>query len=960
MSSLAEQKAILDRMHVDDCHAVSEEDVKTLTAIADSFRDAGDLADEQRARGLLGSIESNRGQFDAAISDLKRAVALSEMRKDDRSELDYLADLADALNHDGNSKDGLIYIETALRKAQHPGDKAAEAAAERLYGEIISASNVNEANRRLRRALALSEEAHDLKNKAIVLYDQGDLWSDPKDPDGAIRLFDAALKIEEQIGDCRDKAETLADLGTVEEERGNARRAIDATTEALQLERQLSDRDSEAKTVHVLAKIHEDLGDLPEALTLFEEALKIEQEIGDTSAEGPTLVSINGVHQEMGEHKEALQGFQETLAFLESENDQQSQVKALNNLGAVQAALGDRDGAKKSYEASNDMARKASDQVFPAFNAWGIGELEGSDALKHYLKALELAQEFDQFELQGLVSASLMDHYKAQHLPEVAIFLGKMAVDKFQQLRKNMGGLSDALTSSFVERKAQTYRTLAALLIDTGRLKEAQQVLDLLKIQQYSDYMGGRSDSPRLALSRLPIEKQIEVELNLRLSHAVALRKKIDASRASSGQPGVTQEQAELGMSEDKLVEFAGEAERRLRPSAIRELRPDEETGPQATLDQLIARNPKTAALYTLVEADRYRIFVITNRGRFAGFMPVSQDELKRKCGAFLDQLRGHRVDPTAAAQDLFGIVFGPVQKEVEKAGATTLVWYLDSALRYVPIGALTDPASGRFLIEDYNIVNYTPLARFQGDRPNLAGATGIAMGTSKQFDPDLPELENVPAELDRVIKDPRVEGSDGPLPGRILLNDAFTEEAMKQELKSQTVVHFASHFVLVPGNDSLSYLLLGGKEESGKAHHLSLAEFKEDRSYRLDGTELVTLSACETGAENRRDDGVVMEGMSEAVLDKKAKAVISSLWSVNDESTGAIMSRFYELWIGSRGKTTKAEALRQAQLELIEGHVSSQSKANNRGLHPTDSTERPEFADPYYWAPFVLVGNWQ
>jgi CHAT domain-containing protein len=125
-------------------------------------------------------------------------------------------------------------------------------------------------------------------------------------------------------------------------------------------------------------------------------------------------------------------------------------------------------------------------------------------------------------------------------------------------------------------------------------------------------------------------------------------------------------------------------------------------------------------------------------------------------------------------------------------------------------------------------------------------------------------------------------------------------------------------------------------------------------------GTELVTLSACQTGAENKRDDGLVMEGMSESVLDKRAKAVISTLWEVNDQSTAAIMADFYKLWVQSGGKLTKAEALRQAQLNLLHASVKPKDDATGRGAkRPANSDASGGYAHPYYWAPFVLMGNW-
>jgi CHAT domain-containing protein len=167
------------------------------------------------------------------------------------------------------------------------------------------------------------------------------------------------------------------------------------------------------------------------------------------------------------------------------------------------------------------------------------------------------------------------------------------------------------------------------------------------------------------------------------------------------------------------------------------------------------------------------------------------------------------------------------------------------------------------------------------------------------------------------------------------------------------------------------------------------MADFEKSSDVHLEGTKLLTLSACQTGAANERDicfqnaessvktaecqagdakqreNGVVMESMSEVVLEKGAEAVISSLWSVDDESTSTFMADFYQRWAGSGGTVSKAEALRQAELDLLHGKAISQSGAGRRGVHAVENQPGKQVnpagsALPYYWAPFVLTGNWQ
>jgi len=285
--------------------------------------------------------------------------------------------------------------------------------------------------------------------------------------------------------------------------------------------------------------------------------------------------------------------------------------------------------------------------------------------------------------------------------------------------------------------------------------------------------------------------------------------------------------------------------------------------------------------------------------------------------------------------------------------------------------------------------VNFTPLSHSIEAPPELKDARAIAMGISRKYFNDLGPLLNVKEELNSVVSDPAVPDSHGVLPGTILIDGQFTEKTLEESLKSQDVVHIASHFVLKPGNDDLSFLLLAGKDQDHSGYKYSMADFEKSSNVHIKGTKLVTLSACQTGAANERDicfqndessvktaecragdakqreNGVVMESMSEVVLEKGAEAVLSSLWSVDDESTSAFMADFYRRWAGSGGMVSKAEALRQAELDLLHGNAMSQSGAGGRGVQavenePGQLAAPARFALPYYWAPFVLTGNWQ
>ena len=168
-------------------------------------------------------------------------------------------------------------------------------------------------------------------------------------------------------------------------------------------------------------------------------------------------------------------------------------------------------------------------------------------------------------------------------------------------------------------------------------------------------------------------------------------------------------------------------------------------------------------------------------------------------------------------------------------------------------------------------------------------------------------------------------------------------------------VVHIASHFSFQPGNETLSYLLLGDGTK------LSVADLKALPP--SEGVDLLTLSACNTGVGSENAEGKEVEGLGVQAQNKIAKAVLASLWEVSDESTSLLMQNFYRFREAEPG-VTKAEALRRAQLAMLRGDTKrSEDGGETRGAGTANANARKDsrarFAHPYYWSAFFLIGNW-
>jgi CHAT domain-containing protein len=232
-----------------------------------------------------------------------------------------------------------------------------------------------------------------------------------------------------------------------------------------------------------------------------------------------------------------------------------------------------------------------------------------------------------------------------------------------------------------------------------------------------------------------------------------------------------------------------------------------------------------------------------------------------------------------------------------------------------------------------------------------------------------IPALPGVLDELRGIIREDGADKQSGVLPGTVKLDEAFTQGAMLAGLRQRpSLVHIASHFRFEPGNETNSALLLGD------GSFLSLAQIKSMPNV-FGGVELLTLSACNTATGGSGANGKEVEGFGVLAQRQGAKAVVASLWPVADRSTTILMQEFYRMRESQAGMT-KAEALRQAQLSLLYGDAErKKSVGEKRGLGlgkdsgagqqralkaDAKAEAKASYAHPYYWAPFILIGNWK
>jgi CHAT domain-containing protein len=289
-------------------------------------------------------------------------------------------------------------------------------------------------------------------------------------------------------------------------------------------------------------------------------------------------------------------------------------------------------------------------------------------------------------------------------------------------------------------------------------------------------------------------------------------------------------------------------------------------------------------------------------------------------------------------AQQLYDWLIRPLQLELQSQGISHLSVIADEGLRSLPLATLHD--GQQFLIEQYSVGMMPSLSlvdvRYQAlNQPNI-----LAMGAS-QFSDQTP-LPAVPTELAIITRQQRQPA---------YLNEAFTLATLrdKAQARQSQVLHLSTHAFFQPGAPDQAYVKLWGEEE------LQLTAFRDLKLYEEPPLELLVLSACQTAVGDR---GAEL-GFAGAALQAGVKSVLASLWSVSDLGTMRLMGEFYEQ-LNHPHVTTKAEALRQAQLGLLRG------EARIEDGFLGDLTLPPELANqsntdlthPYYWSAFTLIGS--
>ena len=333
---------------------------------------------------------------------------------------------------------------------------------------------------------------------------------------------------------------------------------------------------------------------------------------------------------------------------------------------------------------------------------------------------------------------------------------------------------------------------------------------------------------------------------------------------------------------------------------------------------------------------------------------PLGEKALYSKVSQFqaLISKRGDETQLKAVGKELYDCLVKPIESELTANGIKHLIFVPDRATNYIPMGALFD--GNQYLIQRFAISTVISASQTDTDSrlPSPQATSILALGLS-QAKGTYSALPNVETELKAIVKQ---ANTTGIYPGQIFLNQQFTKAALEDNIRGHRIIHIATHGEFKPENPRSSYFLLG----NGTPYPIPDVQTLRD----LKDVDLVVLSACKTGLGGADGLGLEVSGISSFFMGDKerAKAVMASLWDVNDASTSLLMQKFYQNL--AKGMS-KAAALQSVQQAFMQGKLTAKdapARSGDAELTVTTSGDRAprpaNFSHPYYWAPFILIGN--
>ena len=916
------------------------------------LRAIGDRPKEAEALNNIGVVYGALGQHKQAIDSYLQALPLRRAVNDRHGVANTLDNL------------GLFYLNTGeLQKALDYCSQALD-----LYRELNASPGI----------------ANALNNVGGVLMTLGDYRK-------ALDYFRQALELRKSLGHRREEAMALNNIGQVHYLRGESQQALDFHRQALELRRTLGLRAHEAVSINNIGFVYDWLGEEELALDHYKQALDLFRAAKERHGEASALNNI-GAHylNTLKNPKTALEYYLQALEMRRAMGQRIDEAIMLDNIGHLYKSQGELRKALEYHRQALEIRRAAGHRLGEAasLNNFGsvyfeMGELQ--QALDFFNQALLLHRNLGTRSFEALTLYGLARIERQRGNLAAALLHMENSLNIIESLR---GGVaSQDLRSSFLAQKQDYYEFYTDLLIQLHQ-REPSKGHDISALRA-SERARARSMLELLAEARIDVEQGVAPELKQR-ERLINKRITWIQSRLIDVYAQAQPDQSKAKTLEEELKQVDEEREqlnseirkRHPRYADLQYPAPLELKAIQALLDD------QTILLEYALGKDASFLFAVT-KNSFA-VARLSSD------ASIASQVKALRATITTRPQrsmvqkqlehsrKLYRELIEPARKLLP--GKRKLIIVPSGILHYLPFEVLLSSGEARtlatvgpdrwpYLLKDF-AVSYVPsagvLASLRGRSESPSARKTFLAFADPAYVNDKPtgephrgafgdqqswKLGRLPESRREVEQISRLYGKDRV---SLLLGDDASEENVKTagRFRDYRYVHFATHGLLNEDRPPYSGLILSLSSRANvsastspkpvqtgqQSHGVPQPEIRNPQSedgllqvYEIFNlklnADLVVLSACETGLGKQvKGEGLV--GLTHAFFYAGTPSIMVSLWKVQDRSTADLMFSFYQHLDSTKEKT---EALRLAKLELI---------GQNR------------YAHPYYWAPFVLVGE--
>lgn len=782
----------------------------------------------------------------------------------------------------------------------------------------------------------------------------------------AVSVWQTAAQQSQAKGDRSNAALSLSYLSLAQQELGQwaeATQSIEQSLSHLKATKPQADAILWAQVLNTQASLLLHTGKAEAALETWKQAQTYYTQAGDTIGSLGSQINQSQALQSLGYYRRAKQQLNEINQQLAKLPDSQVKVSGLRTLGATLQMIGDSTESRKVLEQSLAIAKAKNLKSEISAILAGLGkaatDLNDPDAALAYLEQSEqaavspiekLQARLDRFKL--LIDYGLLDQ---------AAPIAPQLLSQLEQLPPNRtsmyGAINFAASLNQLENseKLLSLNTLSSLLEKTVQSAKSLQdsQAEAYALNQWGKLYGRTeqwAEAETVTQQSLEIARQLQADEIIAQSAWQMGRLKIEQGKTKQAISPYTEAVKSLRAIRGDLaainpdVQFSfresvepvyrefvalllegqpGQAELTQARELIESLQVAELDNffREACLDktQQIDQVDTTATVvYPIILPDRLAV-ISSTAGKPLQYhiTPISQAEVEET----LDQLLA-ALNPVSnlqardrVSQQVYDWLIRPIESELKQT--KTLVFVLDGKLRNIPMSALYD--GKQYLIEKY-AVTLSPGLQLMAARSLQQTNIGAIVAGISESRSGFSALPAVETEVKKIAQ---------TVPSSKLLNAQFTGNALSTQLKDSkaNVVHLATHGQFSSRLED-TFLLTW----DGVVNIKELSELLQSRDASK-AIDLLVLSACDTASG---DDRAVL-GLAGLAVKSGARSTLATLWPVKDKAAATLMTQFYQELGQSR--STKAEALRQAQLHLI---------------------RKTDFKDPFFWSGFVMVGNWQ